>query len=213
MPIPNHPCEEFAMNDTHSARHSHRSDLPAISFYWQNGPENDWALQKEWIATNGVSGSIRPNQLFSFSLRYPVLQQERWASVFAVVERDLLTPHCLPTLSPDHPDYRPNYYGASVDRDAAYHPGTIWPWLIGHYLDAAVRVHRDVANLARALVAAGALLQERCLGQINEIFDADPTFLPRGCVAQAWNVAEILRGLVRGRNLCETGKQAHGAVQ
>ena len=149
----------------------------------------------------GDDPSIRPNQIFSFSLRHPVLQEERWASVLQVVGRELLTFRGLRTLSPNHPDYRPKYDGDRRGRDGAYHQGTVWPWLLGHYLDAALRVKRGTPAMAEAMRGAIACLGEHCIGQISEIFDAAPPFHARGCVAQAWSVAETLRGLLLLRRL------------
>ncbi len=144
----------------------------------------------------GDDPSIRPNQLFSFSLRHPVLDEERWSSVLQVVERELLTFRGLRTLSPGHPDYRPKYAGDRRGRDGAYHQGTVWPWLLGHYLDAALRVKRGTAAMLESLGGAVACLDEHCIGQVSEIFDAAPPFQARGCIAQAWSVAETLRGLL-----------------
>jgi predicted glycogen debranching enzyme len=149
---------------------------------------------------HGDDPSVRPNQLFSFSLRHPVLQEDRWAPVLQVVEKELLTFRGLRTLAPRHPDYQPRYDGDRRGRDGAYHQGTIWPWLLGHYLDAAIRVKGAMPAMESVLRGATACLGEHCIGQISEIFDADPPFRARGCVAQAWSVAETLRGLMRLRS-------------
>jgi predicted glycogen debranching enzyme len=146
----------------------------------------------------GDDPALRPNQIFSLSLRHPVLDQARWADVVASVERELVTPVGLRSLSPRHPDYKPKYDGDLRSRDAAYHQGTVWAWLIGPFLDAWLRVHPDRrAEARRFLVGFGPHLGDACLGSISEIFDAEPPFTPRGCVAQAWSVAEVLRSLVR----------------
>ena len=147
---------------------------------------------------HGDDAAIRPNQLFSLSLTHPVLEERRWAPVLEVIERELLAPRGLRTLSPGHPDFRPRYDGDRRGRDGAYHQGTIWPWLLGHYLDAVARVRRESPR-PEPLLGALACVHEHCIGQISEIFDAVSPFLARGCVAQAWSVAETLRALLRLR--------------
>ena len=110
----------------------------------------------------------------------------------------LLTPVGLRSLAPDHPDYKPRYYGDLRARDAAYHQGTVWGWLIGPFVDAWLRVHPDDRDGARRLLdGLVAHLGEACVGSISEIFDAEAPYTPRGCIAQAWSVAELLRCLLR----------------
>jgi predicted glycogen debranching enzyme len=137
--------------------------------------------------------AIRPNQVFSISLHHPVLKRERWEPVLAVVQRDLLTPVGLRSLAPSHPDYKPKYDGDLRARDAAYHQGTVWGWLIGHYIDATLKVNTDVKAARALLKGLEYHLQHSGLGQISEIFDATEPYRPRGCIAQAWSVAEALR--------------------
>jgi len=109
-----------------------------------------------------------------------------------VVRAKLVTPCGLRTLDPAHPDYKRTYNGDLRARDAAYHQGTVWPWLIGHYVNAALRVEPDMP--VRPLLAAFRdHLRDAGVGSISEIFDAEPPFVPRGCIAQAWSVAEVLR--------------------
>jgi glycogen debranching enzyme len=110
-----------------------------------------------------------------------------------VIER-LLTDVGLRSLAPGHPDYKPTYHGDLRTRDAAYHQGTVWAWLIGPAVDAWLRVHPgDRAGARRLLQGFVPHLGEACIGSISEIFDAEPPYHPRGCVAQAWSVAEVLR--------------------
>jgi len=110
------------------------------------------------------------------------------------VRNRLLTPVGLRSLAPGHPDYKPRYYGDLRSRDAAYHQGTVWAWLIGPFLDAHLKLHPDDRAGARHLLdGLVASLSEACIGQINEIFDAEGAYTPRGCIAQAWSVAEVLR--------------------
>ena len=101
---------------------------------------------------------------------------------------------CLRSLSPRHPDYKPQYHGDLRARDAAYHQGTVWAWLVGPFIDAWLKVHpADRAGARRWLDGFDAHLSEVCVGSISEIFDAEEPYRPRGCIAQAWGVAELLR--------------------
>jgi predicted glycogen debranching enzyme len=146
---------------------------------------------------HGDDDACRPNQLFAISLPHPVLDPARWPSVLGVVEAELLTPVGLRSLSPRHPDYKQSYRGDLAMRDAAYHQGTVWSWLIGPYIDARLRVHPDdLAGARRALDGLIAHLGENCVGYVSEVFDAEPPYAPGGCVAQAWGVAELLRCLL-----------------
>ncbi len=146
----------------------------------------------------GNDDACRPNQILSFSLEHPVLARERWEAVLEAVQRELLTPYGLRSLSPQHPDYKPRYFGDLLTRDAAYHQGTVWAWLIGPYVDAHLAVRPDDREGINAVVEALiGHLGEACLGTVSEIFDAEPPYEPRGCVAQAWSVAELLRVLAR----------------
>lgn len=143
---------------------------------------------------NGNDPACRPNQILSFSLHHPVLDESRWPAVLSVVEQKLLTPFGLRSLSPDHPDYKPIYFGDLRSRDAAYHQGTVWAWLIGPFMDAWLKVHpADRQGARRLLEGFGQHLNEACVGSISEIVDGNSPFKPRGCIAQAWSVAEVLR--------------------
>src|SRR5690606_31005322 len=142
----------------------------------------------------GDDPALRPNQIFAVSLPHPVLDPERWEAVVRVVHERLLTPFGLRSLAPGHPDYKPVYFGDLRTRDAAYHQGTVWGWLIGPFVDAWLRVHPGDRPSARAFLS-GLIghLDEGCIGTMAEIFDAEDPYAPRGCVAQAWTVAEVLR--------------------
>jgi glycogen debranching enzyme len=143
---------------------------------------------------NGDDIACRPNQVIAISLPHPVLARRHWQSVLQVVRAELLTPVGLRTLSPKHRDYQPRYYGDLRSRDAAYHQGTVWPWLLGPFIDAWRRTFpADTGAAARFLAAFDEHLSDGCIGSISEIFDAEPPYAPRGCVAQAWSVAEVLR--------------------
>ncbi len=140
-------------------------------------------------------GSVRPNQIIAVSLTHSMVSKQRAKSILRVVERELLTPRGLRTLSPKDPQYRGRYEGNSMNRDGAYHQGTVWPWLMGPYISAYVKTFgangRKVA--AEWLNSFQQHLEEACPGQVSEIFDADPPHAARGCVAQAWSVGELLR--------------------
>ena len=142
-------------------------------------------------------GSIRPNQIFAASLKHSMLSPDRARKVLEVVQRELLTPLGLRSLSSYDPRYRPRYEGGVFKRDSAYHQGTVWPWLMGPFLTAYMRVHQGDGE-ARAQAKAWlkefeSHLSTAGLGQISEIADGGDGHRPRGCVAQAWSVAELLR--------------------
>ena len=142
--------------------------------------------------------SIRPNQIFALSLSYTMLGAEKSRRVLELVERELLTPFGLRSLARTDPQYRGRYEGGVLERDSAYHQGTVWAWLMGPFLTAYVRVHGDAGRIqARKWLAGfGRHLSEAGLGQVSEIFDGEPPHTPRGCFAQAWSVAELLRAAV-----------------
>ncbi|HUP61694.1 MAG TPA: amylo-alpha-1,6-glucosidase [Thermoanaerobaculia bacterium] len=138
--------------------------------------------------------ALRPNQIFAIALDHPVLDRSRWEAVLQTVQRELLTPVGLRSLARDHPDYKPRYDGDLRARDAAYHQGTVWGWLIGPFVDAWLKVHPDDRAGARAFLEGFAPhLGDACIGTISEVFDAEEPYTPRGCAAQAWSVAEVLR--------------------
>jgi predicted glycogen debranching enzyme len=141
----------------------------------------------------GNDPALRPNQLFAVSLRHSPLPRERQKAVVDACARHLLTSHGLRSLDPRHPDYKGHHGGDRRTRDAAYHQGTVWGWLIGPFVSAHLKMYRDPA-LARSFLEP--MIQEldaHCVGSLSEIFDGDPPHTPRGCIAQAWTVAEVLR--------------------
>ena len=137
--------------------------------------------------------ALRPNQIFAIALDHPVLDPARWARVVEIVERELVTPVGLRSLARAHPDYKPYYDGDLRTRDAAYHQGTVWGWLIGPFVDAWMKVHGDRERALRFLEGFTPHLHDACVGTISEIFDAEEPYVARGCAAQAWSVAEVLR--------------------
>ncbi|HXM34395.1 MAG TPA: amylo-alpha-1,6-glucosidase, partial [Pyrinomonadaceae bacterium] len=140
--------------------------------------------------------SIRPNQILAVSLANSMVAKKRAESILRVVERELLTPRGLRTLSPSDSRYLGRCEGDPRSRDAAYHQGTVWPWLMGPYISAYVKTFGEKAGRefgAEWLKTFADHLSEACIGQVSEIFDGDAPHSPRGCVAQAWSVAELLR--------------------
>lgn len=199
---------------TELRRHAERAHASFQERFWY--PEGTHLYD----VVDGESGddpACRPNQLLALSLRHPILARERWEAVLEAVRKRLLTPYGLRTLAPDHPDYRAEYFGDLRARDAAYHQGTVWPWLMGPFLDGWRRVHPEEEGRARDFLAPLlAHLDEAGLGTISEIFDAEPPHTPRGCIAQAWSVAETLRCLARssprrtGQRTLDAGRAGFG---
>lgn len=146
----------------------------------------------------GDDAACRPNQLLAVALPHPVLDRRRWRAVVETVQRELFTPVGIRSLSPGHPDYKQRYDGDLRARDAAYHQGTVWAWLFGPYVDAWMKVFPDdFDGAAKLFDGFDRHLSEGCIGSISEVFDAQCPFSPRGCPAQAWSVAEVLRCWVK----------------
>jgi predicted glycogen debranching enzyme len=192
-----------AVDPSASRRYGHQADLIGPAFaraFWneQAGCLYD-CLTENWPA----DPSIRPNQILSLALPGCPLTAQQQASVLRVVTENLLTPYGLRTLAPNDGRYRRRYGGSWESRDRAYHQGTVWAWLIGPYIDALLNVEGDTSQTrhkARRLLSGfDAHLAEAGLGFVSEIFDADPPHTPRGCIAQAWSVAEVLRAKLRVR--------------
>jgi predicted glycogen debranching enzyme len=141
----------------------------------------------------GDDPSLRPNQLLAVSLPHSPLDEAQQRAVVDACGLHLLTSHGLRSLDPRHPDYAGCYGGGQRQRDGAYHQGTVWAWLIGPFCDAHLRVYRDPALTRTFLEPLLGHLIDGCVGSIGEIFDGDAPFRPRGCFAQAWSVAEVLR--------------------
>jgi glycogen debranching enzyme len=174
------------------AKHAEQARTSFNARFWN--PATNCLFDVVDDLAGGNDPAIRPNQVLAISLTHPVLAREGWEAVLGVVERELLTPLGLRSLSRGHPDYKPKYYGDLRSRDAAYHQGTVWAWLIGPFIDAWLKVHPgDTAGARKFLQGFEPHLNHACVGSISEIFDAEPPFTPRGCIAQAWSVAEVLR--------------------
>ncbi|MCE7989903.1 MAG: glycogen debranching protein [Caldilinea sp. CFX5] len=142
---------------------------------------------------DGNDARLRPNQLFAVSLPFSPLTTAQQKAVVDVCAQRLLTPHGLHSLAPGDPAYVAHYGGNAYQRDSGYHQGTVWAWLIGPFVLAHLRVYQDKALARSYLLPLLRHLSDHGLGSISEIFDAEAPFTPRGCFAQAWSVAEVLR--------------------
>ncbi len=166
---------------------------------YQSFNQKFWNDQKGYLydvieGEKGNDDALRPNQLFAISLDHPVLDRQHWEAVFKVTTQVLLTPVGLRSLSPGHPDYKSRYYGDLRARDSAYHQGTVWSWLIGPYIDVWLKLYpNDKEKMHAFLQGFECHLVEAGIGYISEIFDATEPYAPRGCIAQAWSIAELLR--------------------
>jgi predicted glycogen debranching enzyme len=141
----------------------------------------------------GVEDALRPNQVFAVALPVSPLTREQQKAVVDSCGEKLLTPYGLRSLARGEPGYQGHYSGGPRDRDAAYHQGTVWGWLIGPFALAHFRVYGDRAAALRFLESLGISVHMYGLGTLGEIFEGDPPFIPQGCIAQAWTVGEVLR--------------------
>jgi glycogen debranching enzyme len=164
--------------------------------------EKFWDTEREYLydvlTPDGPVDKFRPNQIFAVSLPYGLLDLPRQQAVVRSVSLRLLTPVGLRTLDPADPEYQGCYDGGPVDRDGAYHQGTVWPWLMGAFIDAYLAAFGqtpDTIEMCRDLIRGFDKESARrgCIGSIAEIYDGDEPRYPRGCPAQAWSVAEIAR--------------------
>jgi predicted glycogen debranching enzyme len=154
------------------------------------------------LGAEGADASVRPNQIFAVSLDFNILDKDKSRKVVDVVNRELVTPYGLRTLSQNDPKFVGKCFGDRQSRDTAYHNGTIWPWLLGPYVTAQLKVNDYVVqarqqamqNLVLPLFTIG--IHQGGLGTISEIYDCDPPNEPRGCISQAWSVAEPLRAYI-----------------
>jgi predicted glycogen debranching enzyme len=175
--------------------HASRAHLAFNARFWN---ERSGYLYDVVDGEHGDDPACRPNQVLAISLDHPVLDPSRWRPVMQAARDQLLTPVGLRSLAPGHPDYKPKYYGDLRSRDAAYHQGTVWAWLIGPFVDAWLKVYpEDSAGARQLLQGFEKELDNACVGSIGEVFDAEDPYVPRGCVAQAWSVAEALRCLTK----------------
>ena len=187
-------AEFLAERDQKAATYTTMADRAAAAFrarFWR--PELGYLADVVDTPEGDDDLSLRPNQVFAVSLPFPLLSDEQARSVVDAVGRALLTSYGLRSLAPSDPRYQGHYGGGVAERDGAYHQGTVWAWLLGPYAEAHFNAYGD-AEAARGLLRPLAdHLRDAGLGSISEIFDGDPPHTPRGCIAQAWSVAELLR--------------------
>lgn len=174
--------------------------------FWN--PERGYCFDVIDGPEGGCDPSLRPNQLFAVSLTYSPLDLARQRQVVDACARYLLTSHGLRSLAPFEPGYRGRYGGDRVQRDSAYHQGTVWGWLIGPFVSAHLKVYGDPQLALSYVQPLLGQLNDHGVGSLSEIFDGDPPFGPHGCIAQAWTVGEVLR--VLAEIACYGGKQAGG---
>ena len=158
---------------------------------------NEYGYLFDYVDGYMMDWSVRPNMIFAVALDYSPLDKTQKKQVLDIVTKELLTPKGLRTLSPKSGGYNPNYVGPQTQRDYAYHQGTAWPWLLGFYAEAYLRVYKmsGLSFLERALIGMEDEMTCHCIGTLPELFDGNPPFTGRGAVSFAMNVAEILRAL------------------
>lgn len=156
---------------------------------------NQYGYLLDYVDGNMMDWSVRPNMIFAVALDYSPLELSQRKKVVDVVTKELLTPKGIRTLSPQSMGYNPNYVGKQSERDYAYHQGTAWPWLMGFYMEAYLKVYRmsGLSFVERHLIGLEDELTQHCVGSISELYDGNPPFQGRGAVSFAMNVAETLR--------------------
>ncbi|BCU67101.1 glycogen debranching protein [Sulfolobales archaeon HS-7] len=159
--------------------------------------ESDWGLYDYLTSNLKGDTSVRPNQIFAVSLPFLVVTERLGKKILYNIEKFLLRPYGLSTLNANDPKYRPVYEGDRKSRDAAYHNGPIWPWLIGGYIEAKIKLENDEIQTKQLMSRLETLIKYayKNNGYIPELFDDVPPYRPRGCIAQAWSVAEVLRSI------------------
>lgn len=182
-----------ARGDTASDVYTAKADRVRTSFLARFRRGDSVFLADVVDGPQGDDWTLRPNQIFAVSLPFPLLEGHTAATVVEVVGRTLLTTYGLRSLDPDDPAYRATYGGNQYQRDTAYHQGTVWTWLMGPYAEAHYRVYHDPVAALELLMPFEDHLRDAGLGTISEILEGDAPHLPRGCIAQAWGVAEVLR--------------------
>ena len=158
---------------------------------------NGYGYLFDYIDGSYVNWSVRPNMLFAVSLDYSPLDRRQKLAILNIVTKELLTPKGIRSLSPKSEGYRPYCIGQQKERDLAYHQGTAWPWLLGAYLEAYIRLYRmsGISFAERMLIGLEDEMGNHCIGTLSELFDVNPPFQSRGAISFAMNVAAILRVL------------------
>lgn len=156
---------------------------------------NEYGYLFDYVDGYMMDWSVRPNMIFAAAFDYSPLDRMQKKQVLDIVTKELLTPKGLRSLSPKSGGYNPNYVGPQTQRDYAYHQGTAWPWLMGFYLDAYLRIYKmsAISFVERQLIGFEEEITQHCIGTISELFDGNPPFKGRGAISFAMNVAEILR--------------------
>lgn len=156
---------------------------------------NEYGYLFDYVDGNMMDWSVRPNMIFTVAFDYSPLDQAQKKQVLDIVTKELLTSKGLRTLSPKSGGYNPNYVGPQIQRDYAYHQGTAWPWLMGFYMEAYLRIYKmsGISFVERQLIGFEEEMTRHCIGSIPELFDGNPPFKGRGAVSFAMNIAEILR--------------------
>jgi predicted glycogen debranching enzyme len=191
-------AREFGLSEDET-KYAAMASRARVSFNRQFWNEEAGCLY-DVVAGDARDASIRPNQIIAASLTHSMLSEERARRVVEVVERELLTPYGLRSLAQSDPRYVGRYEGGPESRDAVYHQGTVWAWLLGPFITAYVKANgrgqKSKQQAAAWLAPLREHLKDAGLGHVSEIFDGDAPHTPRGCIAQAWSVAEILRAAV-----------------
>ena len=133
--------------------------------------------------------------VFATSLPFPIVHEKIRQLILEKIQKELLTSRGLRTLSPTHPDYKGTYFGSQTERDQAYHQGTVWPWLLGHFVEGYLKIYGSsgLSFVKKIYTSFESELKEKCIGTISEVFDGDPPHKSGGAISQAWSVGEILR--------------------
>jgi predicted glycogen debranching enzyme len=161
--------------------------------------ETFWYKEKnylyDYVHGDFKDKSVRPNQVFAASLPYSPLNDDQCKGVLDRVQSELLTPRGLRTLAPKNPAYKPEYTGGPTERDLAYHQGSVFPWLFGHFAEAWLRLYEQggVAFITKIYKGFEEVMPEHGIGTISELYDGDPPYKPSGAISQAWSVSELLR--------------------
>ena len=156
---------------------------------------NEYGYLLDYVDGNMMDWSVRPNMIFAVAFDYSPLDRAQKKQVLDIATKELLTPKGLRTLSPKSGGYNPNYVGPQIQRDYAYHQGTAWPWLMGFYMEAYLRIYKmsGLSFIERQLIGLEDELTIHCISSLPELFDGNPPFKGRGAVSFAMNVAEVLR--------------------
>ena len=156
---------------------------------------NEYGYLLDYVDGNMMDWSVRPNMIFAVAFDYSPLDRAQKKQVLDIATKELLTPKGLRTLSPKRGGYNPNYVGPQIQRDYAYHQGTAWPWLMGFYMEAYLRIYKmsGLSFIERQLIGLEDELTIHCISSLPELFDGNPPFKGRGAVSFAMNVAEVLR--------------------